>query len=128
MSAVRSLSSAAKLNATFLFVAVVGIIIQIIVGVPGYPAVPPGPIILGVVGILVLALAPRFKWILILGIIAPAFVLVGGIAEGSIWGRLGHPGDFGPFIGTLLQIAGVVLAVVYGVIATIGAFKKAPAY
>jgi hypothetical protein len=128
MSAVRSLSSAAKLNATFLFVAVVGIIIQIASGVPGYPKVPPGPIILGVVGILVLALTTRFKWILILGIIAPAFILFGGIVEGSSWGRLGHPGNFGPFLGTALQMIGIVVALIYGIIATTEAFKKAPAH
>jgi hypothetical protein len=126
MSAVRSLSSAAKLNATFLFVGAIGILIQFLVGVPGFPAIPPGPFILGVVGILVLALTTRFKWILILGIIAPAFILVGAIVEGSGWGRLGHPGDFGPFLGTALQLIGVIVGLIYGIIATTEAFKKVP--
>jgi hypothetical protein len=128
MPAVRSLSPAAKVNATFLFVGAIGILIQFIVGVPGFPAIPPGPIILAVAAILVLALSSRYWWILIIGIIAPAFILAGALIEGSGWGRLGHPGDFGPFLGTALQLIGVVVAVIYGVIAITNAFKKTPAH
>jgi len=117
MTTTRPLSTAAKLNAGFLFAAALGIVLQIIVGVPGYPVVPPGPIILAVAGILVLTLSPRYRWITIVGVVAPAFILVGGILEGSIWGRLGAPGDFGPFFGTAVQMIGVALAVVYGIIA-----------
>lgn len=121
-------TTAATINAVFLFIATAGIILQIIVGVPGYPTVPPGPIILAVTGILVLALSARIRWILLLGIIAPAFVLVGGIAEGSIFDRLGDPGDFGPFLGTALQEIGIVVAVVYGIIAMTNAFRKVAAH
>lgn len=126
MTASRPLSTAAKLNAIFLFVAAAGIILQIFVGVAGYPAVPPGPIILAGTGILVLTLATRTRWILVLGTVAPAFILVGGVVEGSIFDRLGDPGDLGPFLGTALQEIGVVMALIFGVIATAQAFRKTP--
>lgn len=117
MNTSRSLSSAATLNAIFLLIAAAGIVLQIIVGVPGYPVVPPGPIILAAAGIIVLALAAKARWALYIGIAAPAFILVGGLIEGSIWTRLAAPGDFGPFLGTALQMLGVVAAVICGIIA-----------
>jgi len=123
----RPLSSAATMNAIFLFIAAAGIVAQVIVGVPGFPAVPPGPIILAGAGILVLALVNRYRWILILGVAAPVFVLAGGIIEGSIFDRLGNPGDFGPFLGTALQEIGVVVAAIYGVVALTQAYRKVDA-
>jgi len=111
MTASRPLTPAAKLNAVFLFAAAAGIILQVVVGVPGYPAVPPGPIILAAAGVLVLTLSARFRWI------APAFILVGGILEGSIWGRLGTPTNFVPLLGTALQEIGVIAALICAVIA-----------
>ncbi|GLY70581.1 hypothetical protein [Amycolatopsis taiwanensis] len=128
MTSSRPPSSAATLNAIFLFVAAAGIVLQVIVGVPGYPTVPPGPIILAAAGILVLALATRARWVLFIGIIAPAFVLVGGLIEGSIWKRLGNPGDFGPFLGTALQEIGVVVALIYGIVAVTHAYRKVTAH
>lgn len=106
-----------RINGIFLLIAAAGIVLQIISGVPGYPYVPPGPIILAVAGILMLTLADRIKWIVAVGIVAPAFILVGGLVEGSIWGRLGNVADFGPFLGTALQMGGVIVALVCGIIA-----------
>jgi hypothetical protein len=120
----RSLSPAATLNAIFLFIATAGIILQIIVGVPGYPVVPPGPIILAAAGIVVLTLAAKYRWVLYIGIVAPAFILVGGLIEGSIWDRLATPADFGPFLGTALQMLGVVAALMCGIAAVAGVSPK----
>ncbi|ALG08699.1 hypothetical protein [Kibdelosporangium phytohabitans] len=128
MTSTRPPSSAATINAVFLFIAAAGIVLQIIVGVPGYPAVPPGPIILAVAGLLVLLLASKAKWVLFIGIIAPLFVLVGGLIEGSIFDRLGNPGDFGPFLGTALQEIGIVVALIYGIIAASQAYRKVAAH
>ena len=113
-----------KLNATAVIVAAVGIFIQFVVGVPGYPDVPPGPIILGGVGIAVFALGARWRWVIIVGLIVPLFITVGGILEGSSWGRLGRPGDVGPFLGTAIQWTGLVVAVVAGVLAIGQAFRS----
>ncbi|RSN48037.1 hypothetical protein DMC64_12560 [Amycolatopsis sp. WAC 04197] len=118
-------STAAVANAFFLFVGVAGLIIQIVSGVPGFPDIPPGPFILGVTGILVLTLAARYRWILFLGVAAPTFILVGALLEGSFWGRLANVGDFGPFVGTVLLIGGVIAAAVSGVVAVSAAYRRA---
>ena len=106
-----------RLNVVALIVAAAGILIQFLVGVPGFPDVPPGPIILAVVAIAVYVLHQRWPWVIILGVLAPLFIIVGGIIEGSSWGRLAHPGDFGPFIGTALQWIAMPVAVVAGILA-----------
>ncbi|OXM46553.1 hypothetical protein [Amycolatopsis alba] len=120
-------STAAVANAFFLFAGVAGLIIQIASGVPGFPDIPPGPFILGSTGILVLTLAARFRWILFLGIVAPTFILVGALLEGSFWGRLADVGDFGPFVGTVLLIGGVIAAATCGVVAVSQAYRRVAA-
>jgi hypothetical protein len=82
MSAHPPLSPAAKVNATATVVAAIGVVIEVFAGVPGYPAVPPGPIILAVAGIAVYTLTSRWRWVTILGLIAPLLILVGGIVKG----------------------------------------------
>ncbi|WP_410600569.1 hypothetical protein [Amycolatopsis sp. lyj-90] len=117
-------STAAVANAFFLFVGVAGLIIQIVSGVPGFPDVPPGPFILGVTGILVLTLAAKYRWILFLGVAAPLFILVGALLEGSFWGRLADVGDFGPFVGTVLLIGGLIGAIACGGVALSQAYRR----
>jgi hypothetical protein len=106
-----------------LVVAGLGILIQFLVGVPGFPKVPPGPIILGLAGILILVL-PRQRWPLIVGLVAALFVTVGGLIEGSVWGRLGDPGKFDVWSGVFLQWVGLVIALVSAVIATRQAYRR----
>ncbi|BBH63881.1 hypothetical protein ACTI_05660 [Actinoplanes sp. OR16] len=108
-----------------LLVAGLGVLIQYLVGVPGFPKIPPGPIILGVAGILVLAL-PRYRWVIVVGLIAALFVTVGGLIEGSVWGRLGEPGRFDVWIGVFLQWAGQAVALVSAVMALTRDHRKAP--
>lgn len=127
MAEKRSLSTAAKTHGSASIFAAVGVALQAIVGVPGYPAVPPGPIILAICGILVLTLMTRFKWIIIIGLIGPLFVGVGGAIEGSSWGRLADPGNFAFFITTAIQWIGLVVSIVFGIMALVQAFRKEPA-
>ncbi|MEU8238533.1 hypothetical protein AB0C07_09830 [Actinoplanes missouriensis] len=108
-----------------LLVAGLGVLIQYLVGVPGFPVIPPGPIILGVAGILVLAL-PRYRWVMVVGLIAALFVTVGGLIEGSVWGRLGEPGRFDVWIGVFMQWAGQAVALVSAVMALTRDSRKAP--
>jgi hypothetical protein len=98
-----------------LVLAAAGVLTLYLVGVPGFPTIPPGPIILGLAGILVLA--TRWRVMLIVGLVAAAFVAVGGLLEGSVWGRLADPADLGPFLGALLQYVGLVVALVSGAVA-----------
>lgn len=99
-----------------LLVAGAGVLTLYLAGVPGFPTIPPGPIILGVSGSLVLAL-PRRRWPLIVGVAAALFVTVGGLIEGSFWARLGDPGTFDVWIGAVLQWTGLVVALVAGALA-----------
>lgn len=99
------------LQAMALFTAVVGMVLQIIAGVD-FPTVPPGPIILGVAGVALLTV--RHAWVVIVGVLAPLVITVGGILEGSSWGRLANPGEFGQFLGTALQWIGMVAAILIG--------------
>jgi len=109
-----------------LLLAGAGVLMQFLVGVPGFPAIPPGPIILGVTGILVLTLR-RYRWPLVLGLVAAVFVLGGGLIEGSVWGRLADPAEVAVWIGVLMQWLGLVVAVVVGVIAVRQAYVGTPA-
>jgi hypothetical protein len=105
---------------TALLVAAAGVLTQFLVGVPGFPRIPPGPIILGVTGILVLT--TPWRAMLIVGLVAATFVAVGGLIEGSVFGRLAAPDDPGPFTGVLLQYVGLGTAIVGGAVAIRRAF------
>jgi hypothetical protein len=111
--ALPSLSTAAKINIAGLLAAAVGIVIQIASGVD-YPTVPPGLIILLVAAVLV-AFA-RWAWVAIVGVIVPLFLLVGGTISSTGRENLADPGDFGQFAGTLIQLVGVVVALVAGLL------------
>jgi hypothetical protein len=99
-----------------LILAAAGVLTQYLVGVPGFPKIPPGPIILGAAGIVVLAFA-RHRWPLIVGLVAAVFVTGGGLIEGSVWGRLGDPGQFDVWIGVVMQWLGLVIAIVAAIVA-----------
>jgi hypothetical protein len=118
-----SLPPARSTLALSLIVSGAGILIQFLVGVPGFPKIPPGPIILGLAGILLLVL-PRQRWPLIIGLIAALFVTVGGLIEGSVWGRLGDPGKFDVWSGVFLQWIGLVIALVSAGIAIRQAYGR----
>ena len=107
-----ALSSASWMNIDGMLVAVVGILIQIATGVD-YPTIPPGPIIL-LVAVAIVALG-GWRWSPIVGVIVPAFMLVGGtiagIANDELW-DLGEPGQV---FGLLVQTGGVVAALIGGI-------------
>lgn len=107
-----ALSSASWMNIDGMLVAVVGILIQIATGVD-YPTIPPGPIIL-LVAVAIVALG-RWRWSPIVGVIVPAFMLVGGtiagIANDELW-DLGEPGQV---FGLVVQTGGVVAALIGGI-------------
>ena len=101
----------ARIDAAALLLAIVGMIIQIASGVK-YPTVPPGVVILAVAALLV-ACVP-WPPVRLLGVIVPLFVLVGGIISTTGRTNVSHPGQFGSFIGTVIQFAGLAIAVVAG--------------
>jgi hypothetical protein len=105
------------LNAAGLLAAVVGILLELAGGVD-FPAVPPGLVIL-LAALAVVVLAHRWWWSTLLGWIAPAVMLVGGfLADPGILPLLREPGEVLSFTGAVVQLAGLVLAIITGLAAT----------
>lgn len=119
------LSKATKVLSVGLLVAGIGVLVQYLTGVPGFPVVPPGPIVLGAAAVLVLL---PWRWMPVLGLAAAVFVSVGAIlatlANGAIIDRLVVPGDVGPFTGTVLQLVGLAVALVAGVRCVVPLFRR----
>jgi hypothetical protein len=107
---------AVSLTVAGLVVAAAGIVIQIAAGAE-YPTVPPGLIILLAAAGLV-ALSTRWRWTTIVGVIVSLFLLVGGALAPQARAQLGDPGQVGVFIGTVIQLLALVVALVAGVAAT----------
>lgn len=104
--------------ARLLVVAAAGMLIQYAAGVD-YPTIPPGPIIaLAAAG--VVAFGP-WRRAPVVGLVAAVFISLGGviatIAGNGFTPQLSDPGAVGGFVGTLVQIAGLVIAVAAGVVA-----------
>jgi hypothetical protein len=110
------LTVAASLTVAGLVAAAAGIVIQIASGAE-YPTIPPGLIILLAAAGLV-ALAARWRWTSIVGVIVSLFLLVGGALAPQARQQLGDPTQVGVFIGTVIQLLALVVALVAGVAAT----------
>ena len=82
-----------------------------------YPTIPPGLLVLLAATGLV-ALATRWRWITIVGVIVSLFLLVGGSLAPQARQQLGDPTQVGVFIGTVIQLLALVVALVAGVAAT----------
>jgi hypothetical protein len=106
-----------RLCAGAILVAIAGIVVQIATGVK-YGTVPPGPIILAVTAALILFIP--WPGVRILGVLAPLFIFIGGFASTTGRTDISHPGHTGPFIGTLVQLLALAVAVVAGVVALAG--------
>ncbi len=112
-------SPAARLLVVGLVVAAAGMLIQYAAGVD-YPTIPPGPII----ALLAAAVVAWGRWrrASVVGLVAAVFISIGGviatIAGNGFTPQLSDPGALGGFLGTLVQIAGLVIAVAAGVAAS----------
>jgi hypothetical protein len=111
-------SPAARLNAAGLAVAAGGIMIQYVSGVD-FPTIPPGPIILLAAAAVVMFASWRRAPAV--GLAAAAFVSLGGviatIAGNGFSETLGDPSEVGGFLGALVQIAGLTIALPAGIAA-----------
>jgi hypothetical protein len=112
------LSPAATLDAAGLVVAATGIMIQYVSGVD-FPTIPPGPIIL-LAAAAVVVFGP-WRRAPAVGLVAAAFVSLGGviatIAGNGFSETLGNPSEVGGFVGAVVQIAGLTIALPAGVVA-----------
>jgi hypothetical protein len=112
----RNLTPATGLTVAGLVLAAAGIVIQIASGAE-YPTIPPGLLILLAAAGLV-ALATRWRWTTIVGVIVSLFLLVGGVLAPQAREQLSDPTQVGIFIGTVIQLLALVVALVAGVAAT----------
>lgn len=103
-----------KITAIGLWVAALGIFIQAATGAEGYPKIPPGIIVLAAVGILVYVTA-RWRWASIPGTLMSGFIWIGVFATSGTGQRLGHPEVIGPFSGTMIQLAGLMVTLIAGI-------------
>ena len=111
-------SPTARLLVVGLVLAAAGMLVQYASGVE-YPTIPPGPII-ALVAAAVVAFGP-WRRAPVVGLVAAVFISLGGviatIAGNGFTEQLSDPGAVGGFVGTLVQIAGLVIAVAAGVVA-----------
>ena len=108
-------------TASGLWLTALGILVQAFTGAKGYPRVPPGIIILAVVGALVY-LTRQFRWASITGVALAALISIGVFTTHGTAERLSHPTDVGPFVGTVVQLIGLVVALVVGIRSTTNAY------
>ena len=109
------LSPAGKLIAASLFIAVAGVMIQVVSGHP-YPKVPPVFFILLIPAGLVIFV--RRRWTPIVAIIAGIF-LTNGLFGSGAYMRLLHITNAGDSIGLWIQTIAVVAATLAGIVAII---------
>jgi hypothetical protein len=107
-------STALRAEGAALLGAIAGIIIQIATGVK-YGPVPPGVVIIAATALL-LTLVP-WPGVRILGPLVPGFILLGGFVSSTGRTNISHPGHTGPFLGTLLELAALAVAVLAGLAA-----------
>jgi hypothetical protein len=107
-----------------LLVAGVGILIQFLTGVPGFPAVPPGPIILAAAAVLVAVI--RWKWIPIPGLLVAGFISVGMLLTFNNHGQFTNAGAPGQLIGSWLQLLALAVSLISAVLAIVQAARRRP--
>jgi hypothetical protein len=111
-------SPAVRLLVAGLVVTAAGMLVQYASGVD-YPTIPPGPII-SLAAAAVVAWGP-WRWAPVVGLVTALFISIGGltatIAGNGFTPQLSDPGAFGGFAGTLVQIAGLAVALAAGIVA-----------
>ena len=116
MSPKLTSSVPARIDAAALLFAILGMVVQIATGVK-YPTVPPGIVMLAAAALLV-TFVP-WRPLRLLGLLVPLFILMGGITSTTGRTNLSHTDPFGPFIGTLIQFAGLAIGVAAGLAAVL---------
>ena len=109
-----------------LVVAAAGVTIEYLTGVPGFPPIPPGPFIL-LTAALVVAVV-RWGWVPAVGVLPGRFVAGGTVLAGTTAIVLAAPDVVGQFLGAVVQVTGLVVAIVAGVVALVRtrALDRAP--
>lgn len=115
------LSLASKLTIIGLVVAAAGISTLFATGSVVPPPIPVGPILLLLVAGLV-ALGP-WRWTPVVGVVLSLAILVGAFVAPGLFDRLSNPAQVGGFVGTWVQMLGLITAIVAGAIATMQNYR-----
>jgi len=115
------LTGASRINVAAELGIALGIVIQIATGVHSYPTIPPGAVLAVVVAVLLVVL--RWRYVGVLGLIFPVWIAIGAVLTSGTGHRLGHPGEVGPFLGTLVQMIAVVVGILTGLALTAAALR-----
>lgn len=116
------LSRAEAVSAAGLVVAGLGVLTLFLGGLPGFPPIPPGPIIMIGIGLLVIFV--RWRWIAVVGLVAAVGIAVGFIPTFvDALHRLTDTAHPSWIVGTAGQISGLAVAIVAGVVAGVRAVR-----
>ncbi|HWN29083.1 MAG TPA: hypothetical protein VNP37_19120 [Actinomycetospora sp.] len=115
----KKLSPAARTHVVSLGVACVGFLVLLVAGVPELQPFPPGVPVLLVAALAVLVF-PRRRWVPLIGVVLCLVIAFGAfvVYEGTLI-RLADPGAVVLFLGTVLQMGGVIAAIVAGAVAAL---------
>jgi hypothetical protein len=115
MRAWHQLSTAVASNVAGLALTAGGMLLQIAGGSTLYPSLT-GPIVLALTALVVAFV--RGRWVAFLGLSVPLVLGVGAIAAAAMTGgfidQLTDPSELGVFLGSILHVLGLTLAVVGG--------------
>lgn len=115
MSPRRTSSSVARsVQAAALLTAAAGLLTQFFAGVPGFPPVPPGPILLTAASLFV-SLVP-WRWAPVAGLAVSLVVMVAATVA-DVGTQFADATPVAPFVGSWLQALGLFGAVVAGLTA-----------
>jgi hypothetical protein len=86
-----------------------------------------GGLVLAALGVMVLFLVAfvRWRWIPLVGLATALFLTAGTVLAGATQSMLATPSDVGPFVGSVIQLVGLAVAVVAGVVAVARARVRA---
>jgi len=115
----NKLSPAARTHVVSLVVACVGFLVLLFAGVPELQPFPPGVPVLLAAAAAVLVF-PRRRWVPLIGVALCLVIAFGAfvIYEGTLI-RLAEPAAVVPWVGTVLQMGGVIAAIVAGTVAAL---------
>jgi hypothetical protein len=103
-----------------LVLAAAGIFVQM-AGGADYPVVPPGAIVL-VAGAVLIAI--RTRWTPLIGVMIAIFISFGAVVTPNMGDQLSEPSEATVFIGTAIQLVGLVAGLVAGLVVAAGCLRK----
>ena len=115
----NKLSPAARAHVVSLVVACAGFLVLLFAGVPELQPFPPGVPVLLAAAAAVLVFPGR-RWVPLIGVALCLVIAFGAfvIYEGTLI-RLADPAAVVPWVGTVLQMGGVIAAIVAGTVAAL---------